>query len=413
MIKKILMSSLLLLSLHSFAQESTASPYSFYGIGDFKFKGTVENKSMGGLGILPDSIHINMQNPASLSEMKLTLFSVAGTYNSASLKTASASEKTTRTALDYIAMAFPAGKLGLSLGMMPISSVGYKMINFPSSTNPEESFYTGIGGVNRVFVGAGYQITPKLSVGLDLGYNFGEIETSSTVFKTGVQLGSREVDNSKLNGINFNSGLIYKTKIDKFDFVSSATFSPSSTLKSNNTRNTSLVRYAEVGVAIPASDPVESPVEDSEIKIGSKFAFGSGIGQLKKWFVGFESTFQGKSDYNHLYTNAEYESASKFALGGYYVPNYNSFSNYFSKITYRAGLRHENTGLVVNSESIKDSALTLGLGLPISGSFSNINVGVEFGKKGTNNAGLVKENYINLSIGLSFNDKWFVKRKFD
>ena len=58
MIKKILLSGFILLSLHSFAQEGTASPYSYYGIGVVKFQGTVENKSMGGLGILPDSIHI-------------------------------------------------------------------------------------------------------------------------------------------------------------------------------------------------------------------------------------------------------------------------------------------------------------------------------------------------------------------
>jgi hypothetical protein len=31
-----------------FAQEGTASPYSYYGIGDVRFKGTVENRSMAG-----------------------------------------------------------------------------------------------------------------------------------------------------------------------------------------------------------------------------------------------------------------------------------------------------------------------------------------------------------------------------
>jgi hypothetical protein len=46
MIKKIIVSACLLLSLVSFAQEGTAS-YSYYGIGDVRFKGTVENRSMG------------------------------------------------------------------------------------------------------------------------------------------------------------------------------------------------------------------------------------------------------------------------------------------------------------------------------------------------------------------------------
>ena len=58
MIKKIIISACLFLSLMSFAQEGTSSPYSFYGIGDVRFKGTLENRSMAGLSIMPDSIHI-------------------------------------------------------------------------------------------------------------------------------------------------------------------------------------------------------------------------------------------------------------------------------------------------------------------------------------------------------------------
>jgi hypothetical protein len=47
----------LLLSLVSFAQEGTSSPYSYYGIGDIRFKGTVENRSMAGIAVEQDSIH--------------------------------------------------------------------------------------------------------------------------------------------------------------------------------------------------------------------------------------------------------------------------------------------------------------------------------------------------------------------
>jgi len=418
MIKKILLGSLMLLSLHSFAQEGTASPYSFYGIGNVKFNGTVENKSMGGLGILPDSIHINLQNPAALSSLDLTSFSIAGTYNTLKLKTSDASEKARRTTLDYIAMVFPVGKLGLSLGMMPYSSVGYKIQKQGVDENSQSSRYTGIGGVNKAFVGAGYQITPKLSAGLDFGYNFGKIETNSAVFQPEVlevQYGSRELNTSQLKGVSFNLGMIYQTKLKKYDVVSSFTFSPTTSLNSSNERNVATITYNSAGVE-RVYDSQDIFVPDSKLKLPSKFAFGSGIGQLKNWFVGFESTFQQASDFGNLYNddaNVDFESASKIAIGGYFVPNYTSYSNYFNKITYRAGLRHENTGLVVNSESIKDTAFTLGLGLPVGGTFSNINIGLEFGKRGTTSANLVQENYTNISIGLSFNDKWFVKRKYD
>ena len=59
MIKKTLIIVAFLVTITGFSQEATSSPYSFYGIGDIKFKGTVENRSMGGLSVFRDSIHIN------------------------------------------------------------------------------------------------------------------------------------------------------------------------------------------------------------------------------------------------------------------------------------------------------------------------------------------------------------------
>jgi hypothetical protein len=69
--------------------------------------------------------------------------------------------------------------------------------------------------------------------------------------------------------------------------------------------------------------------------------------------------------------------------------------------------------MIVKGQSIKDNALTFGLGMPLGGTFSNVNIGFEFGQRGTTNADLVKENYANVSVGFSFNDRWFQKRKFD
>ena len=57
-------------------------------------------------------------------------------------------------------------------------------------------------------------------------------------------------------------------------------------------------------------------------------------------------------------------------------------------------------------------AFTFGAGLPVTGSFSNFNVGFEIGKKGTTSANLVQENYFNLNVSFSLNDKWFVKSKY-
>ena len=399
----------MLLSLHTFAQEGTASPYSFYGIGEVKFKGTVDTRAMAGIGILNDSIHLNLQNPAALSSLKLTTFTVAGTFSPSKFKTTSEEEKAQRSSFDYLSAAFPVGKIGLNFGLMPYSSVGFKIFK-ETSTNAKR--YFGEGGLNRFFVAGSYQVTQKLSFGLNVAYNFGEIETSIAEFKSGVQFGSRELNNSRMSGMLFTTGASYKTKIKKYDFIAGTTFSPASNLNSNNTRELAKITYNALGTE-SVWDTRDVEVEDSKVKLPAKFTFGSGIGQDKKWFVGFESAFQGKGDYSNVVVeNASYEAASKISIGGYYIPKYNSISSYLKRITYRAGFRYENTGLILNSESIKDRAATFGLGFPLSG-FSNINFSYELGKRGTIASGLIQENYQNFSVGLSFNDRWFVKRKYD
>ena len=97
MIKKIIVSACLLLSLVSFAQEGTASPYSFYGIGDVRFKGTHETRSMGGIAIEQDSIHMNLQNPASYASLKLSTFTLGGTQATTNLKSEGKSANARRT----------------------------------------------------------------------------------------------------------------------------------------------------------------------------------------------------------------------------------------------------------------------------------------------------------------------------
>ena len=76
-------------------------------------------------------------------------------------------------------------------------------------------------------------------------------------------------------------------------------------------------------------------------------------------------------------------------------------------------MRFEETGLNINNQSIDEFGISFGVGLPIGRLFENANIGFEFGQRGTTNANLVEENFVNFQISLSLNDRWFVKRKYD
>ncbi len=418
MIKKLIVPIFLFFTVISFAQQGTSSPYSFYGIGDVKFKGTAENRAMGGLTIYSDSIHLNFQNPASYSNLKLTTFSLGGTYLTTDLETNSQSEKARRTAIDYLAVGLPFGKFGVAFGLMPYSSVGYNIQSntAATATDPQEiKQYSGTGGINKVFFGVGYALTKKLSIGIDYSYNFGKIQTYSFRFIEGLQYGSREKNISDITGGLLNAGLTFNIPINKkLNGFASLTYSPDSKLSSSNYRNIATIQYSSTGAEILVQ-PSDIDVANTIITLPSKLAVGFGIGQNKKWMLGTEITFQKSSNMGNRFNDindVNYENATRYSFGGFYIPNYNSFSKYYEKIIYRAGLRYENTGLIINNTSIKDYGVTAGVGLPLIGVFSNVNIGVEYGQRGTTSANLVQENYTNITIGFSLNDKWFQKRRF-
>ena len=414
MIKRILVLACLFLTFMAQAQDATSSPYSFYGLGDQKFKGTIENRSMGGLSVFQDSIHINLQNPAQYAHLKRTTLATAATFQTATLKTNEQNENARRTNLDYLAFGFPMGKFGAGFGLMPYTAVGYQVTATDDSNLTRA--YEGSGGVNKAYLGGGYKINKNFSVGAEFNYYFGSIETSSLYAVTDVQYGSQEFNESQASGSSINLGLTYKGKINsKVVAMGSLTYSPEGKVKLDNIRKISTVQIgADGGVVIV--DPVSVEVPKTEVALPSKISVGGGFGVPSKWMVGTEFTMSDDSSFGNRFNdidNVSFDNGMKYGLGGYYTPNANSYSNYFNVITYRAGFKYEKTGLIVNTRSIEDVSISAGMGFPIGGNFSNINLGIEYGKRGTTASGLVQENYLNVSVGLSFSDRWFVKRKID
>jgi len=410
-----------LTSLNLVAQEGSASPYSFYGIGELKFKGTVENKSKGGLSVYSDSIHLNLQTPDSIGNLRLTNFTIGANAKFTNLETTSANEKAATSTIDYLAVGLPMGKLGMSFGLMPYTSVGYKTgFNSPTNALPGEGRYTGSGGINKAFIAAGYSINKNLTIGANLDYNFGKIRNEAIVI-TDVQYDTQEVNESKLSGLGFNFGANYKSNInEKLELVTGITYSPQTSIASDNTRQTSTVLLSETSVAnirdTRDEDLAALGLKNTKFKLPSKLTIGAGIGKQKKWFTGVDFTsLSTKKLNNRTYNNPNvtYKNATKVSVGGFYIPKYNSLTSYLSRVVYRTGFRVENTGLVIQNEDINEFGISFGVGLPVGRKFSNLNIGIEYGSRGTTKNNLVKENFFNLNLSLSLNDKWFQKRKID
>ena len=429
MIKKFLLAVLCLTATGLCAQDGTGSPYSYFGIGENRSLGTVENQMMGGIGVYTDSIHVNLQNPASYATLglktvengRLSVYSGALSRNEIRLNSFTDSQSSSVTNLDYIALGFSLSKgFGIGFGIMPLSAVGYNILaeNTNESGAVVTDAYAGDGGLSRVYFSAGYEVMKDLSVGVTANFNFGTIENQNLQSVEGVQLGTQDIKTSEINGFDFNYAIQYNPKItEKYRLFASARTNTQVNLVSRNNRQISSLLISE-GTTIETIDVNLDAVglRNTDIKIPTKTTLGLGFGVDKKWFLGADYSFQGFEDFSNEFlrdANVIYQNANNFAVGGFFIPDYDAFNGYFKRVTYRAGMHMGNSGMIVNEREIKDFGITFGVGLPLGRSLPNINVGFELGRRGTSTADLIEENYAKISVGFSFNGLWFQRRKIN
>ncbi len=428
MIRKIVIAIVCITASGLYAQDGTVSPYSYFGIGDLRSARTVENQMMGGIGVYADSIHVNLQNPASYGELGLDIIDKVGLvvytaglsnkrYN---FKSFSEEERSSVTNLDYLSLGFSLGKgLGMGFGIMPYSSVGYNLIDERTTGDtPLTNVFNGEGGLNRVYYSIGYKLFKNLSIGATVNFNYGILESERLQQIENVQFGTYDRRKSDVNGFDFNYALNYTPSIsEKSRLHASVRVNTQGNLVSKNERQIGSFSIATGGNIEEIDVNLNTlNLKNTEFKIPTTTTLGLGFGEDYKWFLGAEYAFQGLSSFENPFLGVGdivYKDASTWALGGFLTPDKGSFTSYMKRITYRAGLRLEKTGMVVNDVDINNFGITFGLGLPLGRSFSNINLGFELGKRGTTRANLVEESYFKINVGLSLNDRWFQKRKIN
>ncbi|MDD3721682.1 MAG: hypothetical protein PHW92_04225 [Lutibacter sp.] len=423
MIKKIIVVITLFVSIVGFSQKNNTSAYSFFGIGDRNNSNTVEQLSMGGVGVaLSESYHLNFLNPAANASLKFTTYTMAVENLNISVQDSHSKQNASATYLSYLAMGFPIGeKGGMTFGLLPNSSVGYSLIlnKYDAENNISEATqYEGDGGTNKVFLSFGYQLFKNFSVGLQGNYIFGEIENSVLNQRRNVALATKYKRVSNIKSFTLNAGFQYKRKINtKLDFLFGGNFDFNNEIDADGSEYLYTVSLGsmefprDTTLNVKSSGILESPL---------KTTLGAGLGKENKWYAGIDYSFQNalklKGALFNNYSKVDYGNYNKVVLGGFYIPKFNSISSYWERVTYRAGVKYENTGLLVDASGsgtdfteIDDFGISFGVGLPMSKQLSNLNIGFEIGKRGQTANGLVEGDYFNFRLGLSLNDKWFKK----
>lgn len=406
---------------------NTFSPYTLYGIGDLGALGPVSMRGMGSIGTAyRNPVRINTLNPASYSAIprQSALFTISLENQNYYL-----SEGDKRTSYNTfnirdLALQLPVYKgVGFAFSMTPYSKVGYRISNrisdgmIGSQIGSAEYTFDGSGGITQFKAGLGWAITDYISVGAEAVYYHGKINRDFSALFTAYTT-TQTVTNlygSKIHKINTILGLfgmqstLSKTETSRLTF--GATYRMGGLLRGSVTKQvpTSLLTSSG-GNAIYTEN-------DSEFYLADTYTAGFMYERSDKFRAGLDYSFaQWSTNAADVVNNIVYRDTHALNFGVEYTPNAKDIRRYINRISYRAGVRYNQYYMSFNNNDIDEYAFSLGLGLPINSTGSqSIDVGFEFGMRGKNSPGIIKEQFFKFSVGFSLfgGDYWFTKPRYD
>ena len=407
---------------------NTFSPYSFYGIGDLELSTTAASRGMGGVGLgFRSDKSMNLQNPASYSAIgrQTALFHVGMDGKATFLRSQTTDNSYLSFNVSDVAFQLPLAKgLGLAVSVLPYSSVGYRITTVEESPDVWENIgyvhylYSGTGGVNQFKVGLGYAITDWLSVGAEMIYYQGNIrrnysQTIETVVGDGYYLGVNSDNQEQVSRLFADFGI--QARLMK-QGDRSLTLGLTYTL--GGKLNSKVIEQIEHGPYFTSIgyDEVVNRTYRSSFRLPHRFGGGLYY-QGSRWSGGVDYRYDawGVNGVDAT-TGVRYRDTHAVSAGVQLVPKAGDVRRIMNRWAYRLGVRYNQYYMAFDGHNIDEKAISLGVGIPLGARGVNaIDVGFEFGTRGVVAAGLVRENFFRVSIGLSLfgDDYWFMKYKYD
>ena len=422
--------STMALSLSAAAQSGTNSPYSQYGLGVQSDQTTGFNRGMNGLGIaFREHNQVNTINPASYSAVdSLTfLFDVGFSGQITNFKEGNRKLNAKNADFEYAVAAFRVARhFGLSFGILPYTNIGYNYSSTGKSTTDISSTYAnsyyGEGGLHQVYVGLGYQLFKGFSLGANISYLWGDYERlvsnsySDSYAKTIQKIYTANVTNYKLE-----FGAQYQFNIDKKNQLTiGATFTPGHKLGADPE-----CKVISTNPSTAVSDTVSYKVKNG-LEIPMQIALGATWGYNNKWKLGVDYNYQKWSSVSfpvykvvnnvpsYAMSSSYYTDRHKLTAGGEYCGDEQS-RNFLKRLHIRAGASYSTPYTKINgNEGPSEFSASLGFGIPIVNSYNNrsiLNISGQWVHTAAKN--FITENTFRINVGLTFNERWFMKWKVE
>lgn len=400
------------------AQSRIVAPYSAFGIGDLSENSLAHSSSRAGLELaMYNPTHIFVQNPALLANSRLSIFEITTHYKKTSYLQGSKKSVQNDGNISGAYMAFPIAKFwSASIGFNPYSRMSYYANTYDTLDNGNTVInYTreGFGGLNQVTFANGFKVYKELNLGISGSYTFGNIQKNDVIYvdpvSSSVRTGNAFTENYQTRGLILKAGAYYRAKLSEKYFLNSGLTYQKGQKMSMDILSTREVLFYNS----PANGYTDTLLnKSSNLFLPQQLQIGFSIEKYHKLVLGVDLSTNTYSQFTFNGSKSgNFVNGSKIIVGGEYTPDYFSTVSYFKRCTYKFGLKYEKTPLLINSTQINNFGINFGLELPTDKQRSFVNLGMELGSRGTTNANLVKENYIKVNLGLTLNDRWFIKRK--
>lgn len=401
-----------LLSVVSTWAMGSISPYSRYGYGEWQSMSFSASQSMGGLGYgIRNSKSINAMNPASYTAIDSLTFmldlGISGTVDG--FKSATATSTLFNGNIDYVAIQVPLAKFAaLSFGVSPTTTVGYNY-SFTEVRNPHslndtlmvKQTFSGDGGMTQVYLGLSFDILDRVAVGVNGHYMFGNIQHYREVDFPNESLytPTRQYEYLYISAWLCDVGVQYHQPIGSDDeLVIGAAYSLQLPMK-NRSEITTITNEVSV-------------VDDNTQLFDYPQTIGGGVSY--KWnnrlLVGADVQWQNFADAHYYNETNVMNNRFLYAIGAQYTHQPGS-KRYIENIDFRLGANYSNSYVNIDHKSYNKWALTWGAGFPLPNTLTKLNLHMEYGQQGSIATNGLLERYFKIGLGVSLNERWFVKRR--
>lgn len=406
---------LMVMPLASLAQNNS-SPYSVLGIGDIENSYFNRYTGMANSGVaLSDSRYINNSNSASLTALipRFFSFELSERYKQILYTGAGVEVPNNKTSDFQMRRINLAAKItsrwGSSIGLMPFSTASYNFSSYKVIQGTSQSLpanYQGQGGVNQVYWANGYRITKNTSIGINSSILFGSLNQTENLESAGTSSTLVTTKNNFLHNYYFNFSLLTKLKLNKHWLSTyGITFTPQTDLHSKYTVS---LTDSSTGTVIKAGTPVYGYYT---LPMG----INAGIALIKdnKYTFTVNAQTQNWGGLNYSGQNYQLVNSNRISLGFQSADLLKNYYNQdYEKGFFQLGLYGGNSYLKINNQQLTDFGASIGYGRNSFRSALGWVAALEFGRQGSSDKSVLSQNYVNLTLTISYFDFFNTNKKF-